>query len=71
MTYLRTYGFYILFVLLFLSTTTPPMATAATIATAARPPTVPPTMAPVLEESTEWIKHTFQSRLTYYTKEQR
>ena len=32
------------------------MATAATTATAATPPTVPPTMAPVLEEDTEWIK---------------
>ena len=51
--HVHIYGFYILFILLFLSTTTPPMAIAATTATAARPPTVPPTMAPVLEEDTE------------------
>ena len=56
MTFVCMDGFYILFFLLFLSTTTPPIATVATIATAARPPTVPPTMAPALEESTEWIK---------------
>ena len=50
------YGFYVLFFLLFLRTTTPPMATTATIATVARPPTVPPTMIPASEEDTEWIK---------------
>ena len=56
MTFVYMYGFYVLFFLLFLSTTTPPMANAATRATAARQPTVPPTMVPALEESTEWIK---------------
>ena len=56
MTFVYMYGFYVLFFLLFLSTTTPPMANAATRATAARQPTVPLTMAPALEESTEWIK---------------
>ena len=43
------------------------MAIAVTIATAARPPTVPPTMTPVLEEDTEWIKqYTVQSPLLTY-----
>ena len=32
------------------------MANAATIATAATPPTVAPTMVPALEEDTEWTK---------------
>ena len=68
MTYTRTHlWFDLLFILLFLSTATPPMANAATRATAARQPTVPPTMAPALEEDTEWIKqYTVQSPLLTY-----
>ena len=43
------------------------MANAATIAAAATPPTIPPTMVPALEEDTKWIKqYTGRSpQLTY------